>query len=255
MAYLAGKGRYARETYPEFRQVGGGGATGPVGPTGPSGGPTGPKGPTGPSGGGSGGTGPAGPTGPTGSVSAVTGPTGPAGTGATGPTGPSGAAGSRGPTGSSGIAGPTGPSGAAGPTGPTGPTGPVGPAGAFTLQNLASGATGAVPGGQDTIVIVDGTNIANTLNLPANGVATDKQRVIVAILSAAPANPSTATSMPNLTVNPGAGNQMCDPNNPGALLSTGVGATVTRAGFTWSLVYRAAASTPQTAPCWVATGY
>src|SRR5574341_481918 len=59
MPYIVGRGRYARETYPEPRGPGGGA----VGPTGP-GGPTGPccEGPTGP--GGPGSTGPTGPAGP-----------------------------------------------------------------------------------------------------------------------------------------------------------------------------------------------
>ena len=84
MAYVIGRGRNARETYPEPKGPGGGGGT------------TGPTGPTG--------SGAAGPTGPSG-LPGPTGPTGATGSGATGPTGP---------TGSPGIAGTTGPTGPAG---------------------------------------------------------------------------------------------------------------------------------------------
>jgi hypothetical protein len=90
MAHIVGRGRYARETYPEGP---GGGSGGGTGPTGPSNGPTGETGTTGVTG----------PTGPTGVNGAAT------NTGATGPTGPTGVPGTATNTGSTG---PTGASGA-----------------------------------------------------------------------------------------------------------------------------------------------
>lgn len=87
MSFIIGRGRTARETYPENKV---GGSTGPTGPTN---GPTGNTGPTGT-------TGPTGNTGPTG-ASGVTGSTGP--TGPTGSTGSTGAGGATGPAGGGGV--------------------------------------------------------------------------------------------------------------------------------------------------------
>ena len=135
MPHIAGKGRYARETYPEAGRAG-------TGATGPSGGPTGATGATGPTGR-TGATGPIG-TGPTGNTGATgaTGPTGRTGpTGITGATGTPGAAGVTGPTGNTGITGPTGVTGNTGATGATGATGRTGPTGSNGAGVINWGAT------------------------------------------------------------------------------------------------------------------
>jgi hypothetical protein len=122
------------------------------------------------------------------------------------------------------------------------------------VTSLAAGGTANVAGGVDTMVLFDGTGAAGIMNLPANGVATNGQRVTVAIKSGAPANPSVVTQQASLKVNPGAGNQMTDPGNPGAFLTTATGQTLTTPGSTISYVYTAATVAPATAPAWTQIG-
>ena len=86
------------------------------------------------------------------------------------------------------------------------------------------------------------------MNLPASGTAVDGQIVVIAIISSAPGG---APSAPNLTVAPGAGNQMSDLNNPGAVLATATASVVTTQGADIWLKYRSATVTPFTAPGWI----
>ena len=138
MSFIIGRGRTARETYPENKV---GGSTGPTGPTN---GPTGNTGPTGT-------TGPTGNTGPTG-ASGVTGSTGP--TGPTGSTGSTGAGGAATNTGATGATGPTGSTGATGPAGAasnTGATGPAGGGGVTPAFGVAYGASSTVIGADSAV--------------------------------------------------------------------------------------------------------
>jgi hypothetical protein len=179
MSRIAGRGRYAGETYPERALTAGGSGTGTTGPTGETGttgatGATGPAGSatntgaTGPTGGGvTGATGPTGSTGITGSTGATgaTGFTGPAGvasnTGATGPTGATG--GGTGPTGATGSAGVTGATGAiGGGTGSTGPTGATGAGGTGPTGATGTGPTGAT--GATGVTGPTGTGAAGSIS-------------------------------------------------------------------------------------------
>jgi hypothetical protein len=110
-----------------------------------------------------------------------------------------------------------------------------------------------VAGGASEFVLADGSvgGTTETVNLPASGVAVDDQLVCVALASAAPGG--SPAPNPNLQINPGAGNQMWDPTNFGAVLPTGTGATVTTPGAIVGFRYRAAVTAPATAPCWVQT--
>lgn len=135
MAFLIGRGRYAREVYPTASLPGARGPTGAAG----------------------------GPTGPTGAASTVTGPTGSTGaTGSTGPTGATGATGAIGPTVTNAIAGSTTTLGAARWNVVT-----VAVPGAQATVNMPSGA-GVQVGDQVTVSLL-GPSTSNPVLVNATG--------------------------------------------------------------------------------------
>lgn len=152
MSYIAGRSRYARETYPT---PGGSGTQGPQGPQGPSGGAQGPQGVQGPQG-------PQGNAGSQGSQGA-TGSGAQGSQGAIGTQGPQGAQGATGGTGSQGAQGSSGAQGSQGPQGTAGSQGPQGADG-------AQGAQGAQGAGIRQI-IVTAASLWNSLTNGASGIS------------------------------------------------------------------------------------
>lgn len=119
----------------------------------------------------------------------------------------------------------------------------------LALFNLAAGGTRNVVGGDNEFIVYDGsTGVQGIVNLPANGISVDGQIVVVSILSSAP---GSAPAMPNLQVNPGAGNQIENFNNDGQILATGTGFTATAQGACFGFRYRAAIVAPATTACWI----
>lgn len=115
--------------------------------------------------------------------------------------------------------------------------------------NLAAGGTLTIAGSLlPTFVAVDGTGAANTLNLPSSANAQNGQIVAAAIAASAPGGAPVA---PNLTITPGAGNQLWNPNNPGQILTTGTGVLITAQGAILWFKYRSAIVAPWTAPGWI----
>lgn len=123
--------------------------------------------------------------------------------------------------------------------------------GSLLYQTLPSGGTLAIPGGVNTFVAVDGSGgpgVQCTLDLPANGTATDGQIVVISIVSSTPgANPV----IPNLSINPGSGNQIIAINNAGQILASGTSQTAAAQGLVFGFRYRLAVVTPATAPIWL----
>lgn len=152
-------------------------------------------------------------TGPTGAASTVTGPTGPTGAGATGT------------------------------TGPTGTTGASAPLTAWT--NVAASGTANLAGGSTTTYYTtDSTGGSTaTINLPSSASAAEGQVVLISLRG--------ATAVNGVTVNPGAGNNMADPNNAGQFTGVGVGAVIRTVGAIFKLKYSLAGTPTNT---WIEEG-
>ena len=116
------------------------------------------------------------------------------------------------------------------------------------FQSLQPGGTLTITGAPSvSFVSVNGTGAANTLNLPAAGAAVNGQVVVVQINSGAPGG---GTGAPNLTLNPGTGNQINDLVTPGGVLVAGAAQTVTGPGAMFWLKYASAVISPFTTAGW-----
>ena len=96
---------------------------------------------------------------------------------------------------------------------------------------MAAGATANLAGGvTQTWYTVDSTGSSPAIiNLPSSASAGEGQTVRIALRGATAAN--------GVQVNPGAGHNMIDPNNPGQFTGVGVGATIRTVGAVYGLKY------------------
>lgn len=211
------------------------GATGDTGPTGNAG-PTGSQGPTGSTGA----TGPTGPTGPIGSTGATgsAGPTGATGaTGSQGPTGVTGATGAQGATGATGGIGPTGVTGATGSQGPTGSTGATGPTGpsAYTFQedtsNVSTTATALNFTEPDATLLSGSTTV--TADMRKYALLGGRSGGQTLIGGSAATDGLILQSTSNGTPDPAASVSVATTD----YLNLWAGASLTRAGNNWSLLF------------------
>ena len=96
-----------------------------------------------------------------------------------------------------------------------------------------------------TLYRVDSTGAsAATINLPPSGTAVDGQPVRIALVG--------ATAAAGVIINPGTGNNMIDPNNPGQFVGVGTTGTTFRAvGAIFGLRYQLVGPTGATGPSWL----
>jgi hypothetical protein len=100
----------------------------------------------------------------------------------------------------------------------------------------AAGSATLSGGATTTFYRVDSTGAtAATINIPGSGTAVDGQTAVISLTG--------ATAAAGVTITPGAGANMADPNNPGQFTGAATAATIRTVGAIFGLKYQTATTT------------